>query len=83
MITFQLVAMTLSLAAAPAAPDPRPAASPSAASAPAAAAEAQPAKLDRKRYCVVDTITGSRLPRRQCRTRAEWLNLGFDPLADK
>jgi hypothetical protein len=33
------------------------------------------------RYCVVDTLTGSRIPRRACKTRAEWLERGFDPAA--
>ena len=32
------------------------------------------------RYCVRDTITGSRIPQTACRTRAEWLARGFDPL---
>ena len=34
-----------------------------------------------KKYCVVDQITGSRMPVKVCHTRAEWLNEGFDPLA--
>jgi len=33
-----------------------------------------------RRYCVVDTITGSRLPHKTCKTRKEWLDQGFDPL---
>jgi hypothetical protein len=33
------------------------------------------------RYCVQSTNTGTRIPVRECRTRAEWLDLGFDPLA--
>ena len=33
-----------------------------------------------KRYCVTDVMTGSRVPRKLCKTRAEWLTLGFDPL---
>ena len=33
------------------------------------------------RYCVEYTPTGTRIPRRDCRTRAEWLDYGFDPLA--
>jgi hypothetical protein len=53
------------------------------ASVPAASAStgAKPAK-DR-RYCVEGTITGSRLPHRDCRTRSEWLKEGFDPLDPK
>lgn len=58
---------------------------------PAAAAVAQPARVDATvttpdralRYCVVDTITGSRVPRRECHTRTEWLDQGFDPLAKR
>jgi hypothetical protein len=34
------------------------------------------------RYCVVTEITGSRLPRRQCQTRQQWLEVGYDPLND-
>jgi hypothetical protein len=40
---------------------------------------AKPAKA--KRYCVEDVVTGSRLKRRACQTRDEWLAQGFDPLA--
>lgn len=36
-----------------------------------------------RRYCIVDTITGSRVPVKQCRTRADWLKDGFDPLDPK
>lgn len=36
-----------------------------------------------KRYCVTGTTTGSRLARKACRTRAEWLSEGFDPLDPK
>lgn len=33
------------------------------------------------RYCVMETLTGSRIPSKACKTRAEWLVEGFDPLA--
>ncbi|TPG54967.1 hypothetical protein [Sphingomonas glacialis] len=33
------------------------------------------------RYCIVETITGSRIPHKTCRTRAQWIDEGFDPLA--
>ncbi|MEG3125709.1 hypothetical protein [Sphingomonas sp. GB1N7] len=33
------------------------------------------------RYCIKETITGSRLPTRVCNTREDWLAQGFDPLA--
>ena len=38
---------------------------------------------DSQRYCVVETIVGTRLPKRECHTRSEWKDLGFDPLAGK
>jgi hypothetical protein len=34
-----------------------------------------------QRYCVVFSITGSILPHKVCKTRADWLAEGFDPLA--
>lgn len=33
-----------------------------------------------KLYCVVDTLTGSRLHTKTCRTREQWIATGFDPL---
>jgi hypothetical protein len=32
------------------------------------------------RYCTETEITGSRLPRRHCQTREDWLRDGVDPL---
>jgi hypothetical protein len=32
------------------------------------------------RYCFKTEITGSRLPRRQCQTRKDWLRDGIEPL---
>lgn len=32
------------------------------------------------RVCVVDTITGSRVPMRECRLLGQWRTLGIDPL---
>lgn len=33
------------------------------------------------RYCVVGIVTGSIIPHKECRTRAEWIDLtGIDPL---
>ena len=34
-----------------------------------------------QRVCLVDEITGSRVPVRMCHTRAEWAKLGIDPFA--
>jgi len=45
------------------------------------APDAKPAKD--KRYCVQGTITGTRLAQKECRTRADWLKQGFDPLDPK
>lgn len=39
-----------------------------------------PASNVDRRYCVVDQITGSRVPHKICKTRKEWLAEGFDPL---
>ena len=42
---------------------------------------ATPAKRE-TRYCVIDTITGSLIPRKVCHTRKDWIDLtGADPLA--
>jgi hypothetical protein len=62
----------LTFAAAPAFADPKPGEAP------------QPpavAKSEKTKYCVVSELTGTRLPKKTCRTRAQWLNQGFDPLA--
>jgi hypothetical protein len=75
---------TLIAAASPAvARNDVPSAASTASTVAAASTETQvPAKASKaKRYCVEDTVTGSRLPRRSCRTREEWLAEGFDPLA--
>jgi len=42
---------------------------------------ARTASSPERRYCVVDRITGSRMQHRVCKTRKEWLDEGFDPLA--
>ena len=45
-----------------------------------AGASASPAspQTDAKRYCIVETPTGSRLPRKQCQTREQWASEGVD-----
>ena len=35
------------------------------------------------RYCVINQVTGSRLTRKTCQTRAQWQAQGFDPLAKR
>ncbi|MCA1199979.1 hypothetical protein K9B35_18595 [Sphingomonas sp. R647] len=50
---------------------------------PASSAEA-PAPKANTRYCVSETTTGSRLPRKTCKTRADWIaDDNFDPLAQQ
>lgn len=44
----------------------------------ATASTAAPAKSDARRYCITETPTGSRMPRKQCQTRQEWANEGVD-----
>lgn len=39
------------------------------------------AAASKKKFCVVEAATGSRVPKKICRTRTEWLALGFDPTA--
>jgi len=51
--------------------------------APAAQATAEAKPVKDKRYCVAGNITGSRLLHKDCRTRADWLKTGFDPLDPK
>jgi hypothetical protein len=46
-----------------------------------AQAESRVARSKQVRYCVMETTTGSRIARKTCRTRDEWLADGFDPLA--
>ena len=46
-----------------------------------AAANADKKVESAPRYCVVFTGVGSRIPKRVCQTREQWLREGFDPLA--
>ena len=49
--------------------------------APAARATPTAAPSTQTKYCVVDTVTGSRIPQKVCKTRAAWMREdGFDPL---
>ena len=42
---------------------------------------ASPSPTAEKRYCVVDTVTGSRIPEKVCKTRKQWIDENqFDPL---
>ena len=73
-------AAVLSVVSAPvSARDARPTTSPE-----PTAENARPrAEASRVKYCVMDETTGSRIARKICRTREEWLSEGFDPLAPK
>ncbi|HEX8383171.1 MAG TPA: hypothetical protein VF592_07335 [Sphingomonas sp.] len=46
-----------------------------------AQAESPAVRSKQVRYCVMGTMTSSRIARKTCRTRDEWLANGFDPLA--
>lgn len=75
-----LLAATLTLGATVAFAAP---VDPSKARAPSARVAAAKVSPDTK-YCVVDSFTGSRVPRKVCRTRDEWIaREGFDPAAKK
>jgi hypothetical protein len=43
------------------------------------AAQPAPDASMQQRYCVVDTITGSILPQKVCKTRGDWIAQGWDP----
>jgi hypothetical protein len=51
--------------------------------APSATSTGEAKPMKDKRYCVQSSATGSRIARKVCRTRAEWLTDGFDPLDPK
>jgi hypothetical protein len=81
MTNFLLLATSvLSIANAPiAAAEVRPAA-PLASQGTEAAARAPSQAAPR--YCIIDQITGSRIPHKTCKTRAAWMSDdNFDPLA--
>lgn len=74
-------AAVLSVAASPAiASETRPAPAPTT-EAPQAAASTSRVANAKTKYCVVEQVTGSRIPVKTCATRDEWLDRGFDPLA--
>ena len=63
------------VAALPAYAEPKPAD-------PAPTAAAAPAQAKPTRYCVVESaFTGTRMPRKTCKTRAQWQSEGYDPAA--
>ncbi len=59
----------------------RPQAAPGNSQTPSAGATPKPTEADSRRYCVENRYTGSRLARKTCKTRAQWIAQdGFDPL---
>ena len=44
----------------------------------ASAAQAPEAAAAKKKYCMVDSLTGSRMPRKVCKTERQWANEGVD-----
>lgn len=48
---------------------------------PVASGSAEKAAVRDKRYCIVQNFTGSRVPKKICKTRAQWMDDdNFDPL---
>lgn len=76
MTGFATVAALTMVAGSAQATDSRPTSdAPAARATPAA----EPAP-EQKKYCVVDTLTGSRIAQKICKTREAWMREGFDPL---
>ena len=74
-------AVLLSVAASPVvASDTRPTAAPTT-EAPQVAQDGARVPNAKTKYCIVDLVTGSRIPVKTCKTREAWLEQGFDPLA--
>ncbi|MBX9730327.1 MAG: hypothetical protein K2X59_03280 [Sphingomonas sp.] len=59
-------------------PQPDPAQPSLADPAPTPTPPADPRLADKQRYCTINDITGSHIPRKFCRTRAEWAEMGVD-----
>jgi hypothetical protein len=55
--------------------------SPAGDAAPAANATSAAERSPQTKYCILDTITGSRIAKKVCKTRDAWMREdGFDPL---
>lgn len=74
-----LIAIAAACIAVPAVAQPQPATGEPTVAAPAQKGGA-PAVKRETRYCAMTEHVGSRIQRRECRTRAHWLRYGFDPL---
>ena len=81
MLITTVAAALLSITSAP-----QPTATPTPIAAPVAPAPvvvaAAPARAN-PRVCLVDEVTGSRLPIRTCKSLDQWRALGLDPLAKR
>lgn len=77
-----MFAVAAALAFGTAAPEPAPAPAPIAPVDQSLSQKIKPS-TDMRRVCVVDIPTGSRISRRFCQTRAEWVAQGTDPLAKR
>jgi hypothetical protein len=71
-----LIAAGLACVAAPASAEEQNASAATVAATASAAASATSA--DNKKYCIVESLTGSRMPKKLCRTKAEWQREGVD-----
>lgn len=76
-----LIAIAAACIAVPAVAQPQPTTGEPTVAAPAQRG-GSPARVNDTRYCVTNEVTGSRLRRKECRTRAQWLAFGYDPLDD-
>ena len=81
MTDFRIAFAAVALAAAPGVATAQ---TTEVAAAAAQTAVVQPAQAaPAKRYCIVETPTGSRIPQKTCKTRDEWLSSGVDIPADR
>jgi hypothetical protein len=81
LLTVSALGAMLGLAAPALAADPKPAPAASAA-ATGPVSDVTAAAPDKTRYCVMtEPTTGSRISKRVCQTRGDWLKEGFDPLS--
>lgn len=77
---LRMAAAALALVALPGAA-PATSSRPGAATAQSRSSATAPTAAKAKRYCVVQAVTGSRIPLKVCNIREDWLKQGFDPLA--
>jgi hypothetical protein len=68
----------LALATGAAAADSKDSVTPGVAATPAA--QPEKGRAADPKICVVDTLTGSRIAKKVCKTRSEWMVEGVDPL---